>query len=266
MKTSPPDLTMLDRPDILSRLFHPRPEIGGPQAPNVTGLMIPVEKKIAVGADFYPAGEKAPTIVFFHGNGEIVADYQDLGPLYAMQGINFLPVDYRGYGRSGGHPTLSGMIRDSHKILDFVLDWLSKKRFTGPLFVMGRSLGSASALELAARRENDLSGLILESAFAYGVPLLNLLGVLIENEQLVEEHIFQHPNKIKNFQKPVLIIHAEFDHIIPVSDGLALFEACGSEQKTFIEIADADHNDIFFRGRSRYMSAISSLCLGATPT
>jgi alpha-beta hydrolase superfamily lysophospholipase len=263
---SPPDLTMLDRPDILSRLFHPRPEIGSAPAPNATSLMIPVEKKIAVGADFYPAGENAPTLVFFHGNGEIVADYQDLAPLYTMQGINFLPVDYRGYGRSGGQPTLSGMIRDSHKILDFALAWLSEKRFTGPIFVMGRSLGSASALELAARRQNDLSGLILESAFAYGVPLLNLLGVLIENEQLVEEHIFQHPKKIKNFQKPLLIIHAEFDHIIPISDGRALFDASGSEHKSFIEIANADHNDIFFRGRSRYMSAISALCLGATPT
>lgn len=255
---SSPDFTVLDRPDILSRLFHPRPDISPPG--NGRSLMIPVAEDINVGACFHPAGKDAPNVLFFHGNGEIVSDYNGIAPLYKGMGINFLPVDYRGYGRSGGTPTLAHMIGDSHVILDFTTEWLLQNGYTGPVFIMGRSLGSAAALELAARRQGDVAGLILESAFAYGIPLLESLGVRIEHRDIVEENVFGHLQKIKSFSKPVLIIHAEFDHIIPISDGEALFESCRSDQKTFVQIDGADHNDIFFRGLSKYMKAMNTFC------
>ncbi len=260
---SKPNYETLDRPDILLRLFHPRPEIpGSTEAPGSVPLMIPVEKDIAVGACFHAAGKESPSIVFFHGNGEIVADYHNLGPLYAQRGINFLPVDYRGYGRSGGRPGIAAMMRDCHTILDFAAAWLLENGYTGPLVVMGRSLGSASALELAAQREGDISAMILESAFAFGVPLLKLLGVSLKDEGGVEEYLFGHLKKIQAFRKPVLIIHAEHDHIIPFADGRTLFDACGSGNKSFLKISGADHNDIFFRGFSEYMAAVDDFCKG----
>ena len=69
-----------------------------------------VEQITAEGGAAHPwvadvADPAAPSILFFHGNGEIVADYDDLGPLYNRMGINFLAADYRGYGRSTGRPT-----------------------------------------------------------------------------------------------------------------------------------------------------------------
>ena len=250
---------MLDRPEVLMRLFHPRSETGGTiPGPNCTHLMIPVQEDIAIGACFHLAEENAPNILFFHGNGEIVADYHDIGALYAQAGINFLPVDYRGYGRSGGSPTMSAIIRDCHVILDFATTWLLENEFTGPLVVMGRSLGSASALELAARRQDEFTGMILESGYAYGTPLLELFGIQVDNAADMEEKVFRHIQKINAFQKPALIIHAEYDHIIPFSDGRALFEACGSKNKTFLKIPGADHNDILFRGLSEYMAAINT--------
>jgi hypothetical protein len=59
-------------------------------------IVILVEADIAVGARFHAANTSAPTILFFHGNDEIVADYNDLGPIYSQMGINFFPVGYRG--------------------------------------------------------------------------------------------------------------------------------------------------------------------------
>lgn len=252
------EAAMLDRPDILSRLFHPRPDMS-PHAAGLT-VMIPVEENVAVGACFHMADKDAPNILFFHGNGEIVSDYDDIGPLYTKLGINFLPVDYRGYGRSGGTPTVSHMLRDSHAIFDFTAAWLLDNGCTGPIIAMGRSLGSASALELGAARQARISGMILESAFAYGGPLLELLGADVASPDIVEEKVFGHIRKMESFRKPALIIHAEYDHIIPISDGRALFEACGSGSKTFLEIEGADHNDIFFRGLNRYMGAVGAFC------
>ena len=256
-----PFFATLDKPEILARVFHPRSETAyAAPGPNCIPLMIPVQKDIAVGACFHSAHKKAPIILFFHGNGEIVADYHDIGPLYTQMGINFLPVDFRGYGRSDGNPTIAGMMHDCWAILNFATEWLHENEFTGPLVVMGRSLGSASALELAAQRQDEFSGMILESGFAYGAPLLRLLGVRVEDATAVEEKGFRHIQKIKTFQKPVLIIHAEYDHIIPYSDGRSLFEACDSTNKTFLKIPGADHNDILFRGLSEYMKAVNTFC------
>ncbi len=221
--------------------------------------MVPVDDKIAVGACFHAGDPAGPNILFFHGNGEIVDDYNDLGPLYNQMGINFMAVDYRGYGRSGGRPSVAAMMSDCHNIFDWTVEWLQKGGHTGPLVVMGRSLGSASALELAGGRAADIDGLIIESGFAYAAPLLQLLGVSTAAIGFREEEGFRNIDKIKQVDKPTLIIHAEFDHIIPYAEGKALYNACPAAEKSLLTITGANHNDIFARGLSQYLEAVKAL-------
>jgi alpha-beta hydrolase superfamily lysophospholipase len=186
------DYSKMDRPEILMFLFHPRPEWGDYQPETSAGdMLIQVEKEVAVGARLHKAGKNNPCILFFHGNGEIVADYNDIGPLYTKMGINFLVADYRGYGRSSGRPTITAMMRDAHVIFEYVQGWLNERGFAGPLIAMGRSLGSASALELAAHYSNDIDGLIIESGFAYARLLLTLLGIDMEAMGIREEDGFR---------------------------------------------------------------------------
>jgi fermentation-respiration switch protein FrsA (DUF1100 family) len=253
-------LAALDRPEILMFLFHPRPEIGTIQenAP-FKDLSIPIEEGITIGARFHEAGFSAHTLLFFHGNGEIVSDYDELGPLYNRLGINFLPVDYRGYGRSTGKPTVTAMMNDCHIIFDFVCNWLSNNGYTSGISVMGRSLGSASALEIANTYQEKISALIIESGFAQTTPLLRLLGINTDALGLEEKSGFDNVHKIRSFTKPCLIIHAERDHIIPFSDGQALFDACGAEEKSLLKIPGANHNDIFLRGINQYLAAVDNL-------
>jgi len=261
METAPAqEYAALDVPEVLLRLFHPRPELALFNPPTIAQeVFIPVEPGVAIGGRFYAAGPNATTILFFHGNGEIVADYEDLGPLYTQQGLNFLPVDYRGYGRSSGTPTVSAMMCDCHVIFAFVQEWLSQKGFSGPLVVMGRSLGSASALELAARHRDRLAGLIIESGFAYARPLLKLLGVDVEALRFQEETGFRNVDKIRHWQKPLLIIHAEFDQIIPLAEGQALYDASQSPEKALLKVVGANHNDILAVGFAAYMQAVARL-------
>lgn len=254
------DYAALDVPEVLLRLFHPRPEsaLFNPPA-SVQEILIPVDPGVAIGARFYAAGTTAPTLLFFHGNGEIVADYEDLGPLYAQHGFNFFPVDYRGYGRSTGTSTVTAMMGDCHVIFAYGQEWLNKQGFSGPLVVMGRSLGSASALELAYRHQDQLDGLIVESGFAYAGPLLELLGVDVQALGFREEIGFRNVDKIRPWKKPLLIIHAEFDHIIPFAEGEALYEASQSLQKTFLKVIGANHNDILSVGFNDYLAAVARL-------
>lgn len=254
-----PDYAALDVPEVLLRIFHPRPEFLAGTPPGAYDLAIPVDTGVTVGARFHPAGQAAPVILFFHGNGEIVADYDELAPFYTRLGVSFLPVDYRGYGRSGGRPTVSAMMQDGHAVCRFVRDWLKDRGHTGPLAVMGRSLGSAPALELAATYPDAVAGLIVESGFAYAAPLLRLLGVEVEALGFTEDRGFRNVDKIRRFANPTLIIHAELDHVIPFADGQALYEASIAPDKTLLKIPGATHNDLLSVGFADYMAAIRGL-------
>ena len=262
------DYSVLDRPEVLMFLFHPRPEPRSRKTPELGPAelipgrkdhLIAVEENVVIGARFHMAEKSGCNILFFHGNGEIVADYDDFAPIFNQMGINFLAADYRGYGQSTGKPTVTGMMRDCHVIFDYVQNWLQKNNYPGPLIAMGRSLGSASVLELSFHYQDRLDALIVESGFAYAGPLLQLLGIDPQSLGFKEEAGFRNIDKIEQFEKPTLIIHAELDHIIPFSDGKALFEASPSKNKTMLAIPGANHNDIFMRGMNDYMAALRQL-------
>jgi len=255
------EYSVLDQPQVLRYLFHPRSENGyRPVLAHREDIMIRVDEGVELGASFHFVHQGKPVLLFFHGNGEIVSDYDDFGKYYNDLGLNFLVVDYRGYGRSTGTPTVVSMMTDCHRVFDFVLAHMQKNKLTGPLCVMGRSLGSASAVELGATRADEFTCLIIESGFARISPLLKTLGVDPARIGFKEEQGFENIDKIKSVSKPCLVIHAEFDHIIPFSEGKALFEACGSSDKTLLEIKGANHNDIFFKGMNSYLDHIKKIC------
>jgi pimeloyl-ACP methyl ester carboxylesterase len=158
---------VMDRPEILERLFFPRRELPG-EASRGNGMphAIKVAEGISIGCRFYPAKRGAPSILYFHGNGEIAADYDYVAPLYQERGINLFVADYRGYGRSDGNPGCAALIADSHPLFEGFVAVLQDQGYRGDLFVMGRSLGSAPAIEVAYHYQDQLEGLIVESGFA----------------------------------------------------------------------------------------------------
>lgn len=258
--TRPANYAFLDRPEVLRVLFHPRQStVMGLRRDGFQELRIPVAAGIRIGARFHAPHIDAPTILFFHGNGEIASDYDDIGPLFNGLKLNFIVADYRGYGISDARPTVSAMMTDCHRILSFVEAWKRERRYTGALIVMGRSLGSASALALAAGHTDRIDGLIIESGFAWAGPLLRVLGVSPEDIALAETAGLENVEKIRGFTNPTLIIHAEYDHIIPLADGEALFAASPATDKTLLTIPGANHNDIFARGLDRYLKAVRHL-------
>ena len=89
--------------------------------------------------------------------------------------------------------------------------------------------------------------------------MLTLLGIDFAALGFKEEKGFRNVDKIKNFDKPTLIIHAKFDHIIPYSDGQALHDASPSRDKKLLKIPGANHNDIFMRGLQEYLAAVENI-------
>ncbi len=246
----------LDQPGVIQLLFHPRKDVDSNPPPGAIDYDIVVEEGVQIGARFHMAGLEDPNILFFHGNGELVSDYDSIGPMYNEHGLSLLAVDYRGYGRSGGMPTVTFMMRDAHVIFKEVRSWLKDENRTGPLVVMGRSLGSACALELAASYQEDISGLIIDSGFPDTVPLLNCLGVDTKALGITEEDGLKNIQKIAQVVKPTLIIHAQHDQFIPVMTAEILQVQCAARSKEFRMVPGADHNTILSRTGKLYFELI----------
>jgi len=238
-------------------LFYPR---GGESMPSSTDrvktLLIPVEENVRIGGKCHLNSKNAPNILFFHGNGEIVSDYDDFAPFFLDLGFNFIPVDYRGYGFSTGSPSVTNMMHDCHVVFNYVTEWLLTEELHGPLLVMGRSLGSACALELAAHYEDQIAGLILDSGFAYTGPLLDNLGLDPDVIGFKEENGFLNIGKMQRFHRPALIIHGDNDEIIAVSEGRELYETCPSRVKKLIIIPGAGHNELLMYGLDDYLASL----------
>jgi pimeloyl-ACP methyl ester carboxylesterase len=250
---------LLDRPEVLQRLFFPR-RASAQELTSRYGVnhVIEAAPDISIGCRFYAAGSKAPSVLYFHGNGEMAPDYDYTAPLYQERGINLFVADYRGYGFSTGSPTCSAIIQDAHPVFHGFVAFLKHGGYTGDLFVMGRSLGSAPAIEVAFHHQDRLKGLIVESGFASTRHLLARLGVSHLLADVPDSAGFGNDIKIKEIRIPTLIIHGERDDIIPVAEGRTLLALSGASQKRSLFVPGAGHNDLFEHALDVYMEAVAS--------
>ena len=252
---------VLDRPEVTSVLFYPRRDVGVPRlAPGVHTVRITVGQDVHLGGKVFAATPGAPVILYFHGNGETASDYDTIAPLYTRIGITLFVVDYRGYGLSGGSPSATALVDDACAVYGSASQVLEERGIEpGKIFVMGRSLGSAAALEIVDR-EQGVAGIILESGFAYTFPLIERIGFLQLADAYEHRDGFGNLDKIARAKLPTLIMHGERDWIIPITDAEALYEASAGEPKTFVRIPGAGHNDLMLVGRQTYFDAVADFC------
>jgi alpha-beta hydrolase superfamily lysophospholipase len=218
-----------------------------------------------VGYSLQLAEPQSPLILYFHGNGEIARDYDSIALLYTNLGISLLVADYRGYGWSEGFPTASSLVHDAPLVFEALGQMMKEAGSEVPqrVFVMGRSLGSAAAIEVACHHQEALAGLIIESGFAHTLQLLARLGVVLENLDEAQD-VFANLTKMGQIRLPTLVIHGQADMLIPVSEGVALYEgsAAPQDEKRLVVIPGAGHNDLLAVGAASYFEAICDFVLG----
>jgi alpha-beta hydrolase superfamily lysophospholipase len=244
---------LIDRSPLLKFIFYPRKFYLPPPA-YAFDMAFPVEEGVSISCRFFDGGGDLPWILYFHGNGEIVSDYNSISELYRQYGLSLVVADYRGYGTSGGRPTLTSLVQDARILYRGVRRELTGRGFPGDLVVMGRSLGSVSALELAHDRPEGLRGLILESGFISVVKLLEHLGLPLPAD--LRSFDQESCRKVKEIKLPALVIHGTRDRLVPFSQGRELYHCLGSSRKELVDIPGADHNDIIFRDTERYFQAV----------
>ncbi len=238
---------LIDNPAVSNIVFHPQKTvIPNNLGPDVEILRFQISKDVIIGGFFYVNDKSLPTILLFHGNGEVALGYRDVAPLFYNCDANLAVVDFRGYGFSSGNPYYSSLISDAMPIFREFSKWMKEQNFLDSLFVQGRSLGSICAAEIGANNPSNLRGIIFESGFASAYNMMvNLFRV--SSPRLTPKSLNKYSNdtRVKKFTVSTLIIHGTTDWIIPVSEAQLLYENLPNDiNKKLVLIDNAGHNNI----------------------
>ncbi len=189
-------------------------------------------------------------VVYFHGNGANLSNWLPILTGIVKRGYSVVAFDYRGYGKSTGHPTEQGLYRD----VDAVVKQASAARSASiPTLYWGRSLGATMAAYAATVQPPD--GIILESGFGNARAAVRDSTILLALS-LFSSYRFPTADFVNRAARPVLVMHGNRDSVIPFARGRELFDAL-TVPKQFFVVEGGDHNDDAPPDVEAYWSAVN---------
>jgi pimeloyl-ACP methyl ester carboxylesterase len=232
-------ISLFDEPRFNAALFFPRAEVHAAPARAVDEF-VAAEPGVRLHLRLHAA--PAPLrVLLFHGNGEVVADYDELAAEYARCGAALAICDYRGYGASTGVPTLRSALSDAHLLLA-----ATQRLDARPLVIMGRSLGGACAAELMRalrdRADPQVRGFVLESSGSDLAALVLRRGMQVREFSADERAVFDPLPKLAACTHPALVLHGANDTLIRFAE--AELSACTLRAARLVAIPDRGHNDL----------------------
>jgi alpha-beta hydrolase superfamily lysophospholipase len=243
--------SVFDSIQFNENLFFPRPDpLPGPTS--CEEIYVQVDENVSVHCRKHPVPQAGISLLFFHGNGEVVSDYDDIVQAFTALGMEMTICDYRGYGKSGGTPSLRNSLEDARTIYQYLRD---NGILRSLVCVMGRSLGAASAIELCSKF-NDISSCIIESGYADPIPLVERRGLRIDQTTPEEDALFNNSLKVQKVHCPLLIMHGEDDFLISPKEAKMNYERAGSKMKTLEILEGVGHNDMMMAENGEYFSSI----------
>jgi hypothetical protein len=186
-----------------------------------------------------PDAATCPTILYFYGNGDCIATSLGVIDAFRRLGCNVLCPEYIGYPMSGGKPSEAGL----YATADVGWAYLQTRSDVDPhkIIIVGRSLGGAAAVDLAAR--DRPAGLALFSAFTSMHEMARKVLPMFPTGLFLTAH-FDNEQKIADVKCPVFLAHGREDDLVPYSM-MARLAARVRTPVTVCPIDRANHNDIF---------------------
>lgn len=196
--------------------------------------------------------DDAPWVIFFHGNGTLVASPGNLERYRMLQkaGYNVLAVEYRGYGMSstGTKPSEEGVYADGRAGWNYLTEEVGVAPHR--IVIYGFSLGSGIATYLASQL--NPGGLITEGAYtelpAVGQEIYPWLPI-----SLIMRNRFPNLERAKSLSLPWLMFHSSNDEVIPFSHGQSLKSA--AKDVYFVEL-NSSHSGGIIKNKNLAMSAL----------
>jgi fermentation-respiration switch protein FrsA (DUF1100 family) len=204
-------------------------------------LTIPTADGITISAWYLPAAEPHHALLYCHGNAGDIRDWVHAAPPFVDAGCSLLLLDYRGYGRSEGSPSEEGLYLDGAAAWRWIQDRASAEGI--PASILGKSLGSAVGIHLAARQQP--ASLILDSAFTSMREVVARVASssfpILPNFSIPK--LYESLEEVPGIACPTLVIHGGQDDLVPLEQGERIFQTLRGS-KALKVIKSAGHNDI----------------------
>lgn len=181
-------------------------------------------------------------VLFAHGNaGNITGQAGFMRPFLAV-GFDALVFDYRGYGASSGNASEEHLYEDAQLAYRHLVN---EGIAPNHLLVVGHSLGTAVATELATKQES--AGLLLAAPFE-SLPAAMRMRVPWFPVGLLRwpRERFDSESRIAQVSAPTLFVVASADRIVPMASARALYETARG-RKSLVEVPGG-HNEVFMNG------------------
>jgi len=189
---------------------------------------------------YTPHFERVPTVLFLHSNaGNIGHRLDNAQQLMTRVKCNILLLEYRGYGLSQGSVSEEGLKIDAQTALDYLL--ARKDLQCKDIYLFGRSLGGAVAIDLAAHNPEHVTGLIIENTFTSVAALVDKLMPIFGYFAFLLTHRWPSLNTITRVRLPLLVLSGSRDEMIPTTMSQDLFDHCPAPKKELKKFPDGRH-------------------------
>lgn len=193
-------------------------------------------------------GPARGTVLHLHGNAANMSNHLPLVAWLPAQGFNVLTLDYRGFGKSEGAPSLDGVVDDAAVALAYLRTRpdVDAER----LIVFGQSLGGATALRLLARDSIGVRLAVIEAAFSSyrGIarevtvgPLAAVVPLVIGALPAPEQDPIA---ALARIRAPLIFVHGTRDRVIPPGNSTALHAAATSSKQLWV-VPEGEHVAVF---------------------
>lgn len=189
--------------------------------------------------------------LYCHGNTGNLTNPAHVMPHLMDSGINVLLFDYRGFGRSSGHPSLHGVISDGIAAARFH-DTIRPPQV--PSILYGFSLGGAIAAQVI--RHHAFDGLILQSTFT-NLPEMARVTFPRLPLHLFSGSLFDTLAVVRQLDVPLLLIHGSEDEVCPRAMAQKLYDTCGGAKKMLYLVEGGLHKDLFVRDADTLVWAVN---------
>ncbi|GAB4364446.1 MAG: alpha/beta hydrolase [Calditrichia bacterium] len=227
---------------FVRKMTYPAPWTFVPSPPpgNLQELTLKVKNNLHVSGWYEDTVDSDFFLLYFHGNGENLAilGYSGLFEKLRQLNVNFLAIDYPGYGRSSGKPSETAIVQSGIAAVEWIANQYPDKR----LVLCGWSLGAAAAIRTALQKPERISALIALSSWTSLPDVENHHYPTWLVRSLVDED-WNTLEAAPQITIPVLLIHGEQDRIIPSSHGQKLAQTFPN-LLIWKLIPQAGHNDL----------------------
>lgn len=206
---------------------------------------------VRLNAWYVPAKRERATLLFFHGNAGNITNRLESIKIFNDLGLSVFIVDYRGFGKSKGYPSLKGVGLDARA----AWSWLTVEKNKNPntIIVFGRSLGGAIAIDLVS--DVKPAALIIESTFASLADMV-LVPTLVPLARILIGDWWNSERSVVSMEFPAFFAHSPEDEVVPYAQGRRVYDAYVGE-KEFL-VLSGGHNDGFLVSLDAYTASLDS--------